>query len=184
MTALDTIKQIQGLIGTDQDGHFEGESRAALATLLAADPASPWPPVPGVHTVMASSFADPRDVAAFKACKAEGKSDQECFSVGDNGVGLWGDSTVEGSGPKCALPPEDWQAKWGPGEAARHKPVLVTRQLLDGTVLKVVCALDDTMPHKRDITNGAGIDLNPDACKALQLTPPVMARVTWQWADV
>jgi len=38
------------------------------------------------------------------------------------------------------------------------------------------------MPEKTNITNGAGIDLNPDACAALHLQPPVLTRVTWQWA--
>jgi len=44
----------------------------------------------GIHKVIASSFADPADVRAFKRCKAQGKTDQECFRVGDNGVGCWG----------------------------------------------------------------------------------------------
>ena len=42
--------------------------------------------------------------------------------------------------------------------------------------------LQDTMPHKANITNGAIIDLNPAACSALGLTPPVMVPVRWRWA--
>ena len=49
---------------------------------------------PVIHRVHASSFADPADVRRFRACKAAGKSDQECFKVGDNGVGCWGDDTT------------------------------------------------------------------------------------------
>ena len=182
MTALDTLKQIQGLIGVVQDGQFGPKSRAALANLLTADPAAAWPPTPGAHSVLASNFADPADYRAFLTCKALGKSDEECFQIGDNCIGLWGDPTGEGTGPKCALPPEDWREHWGSGDAARHAKVLVTRSQSDGSTLRVVCLLDDTMPEKTNITNGAGIDLNPDACAALHLQPPVLTRVTWKWA--
>src|ERR1044072_293201 len=49
-------------------------------------------------TVLASSFADPADIAAFKKCKREGHTDSYCFKYGDNGIGYWGDETSEGSG--------------------------------------------------------------------------------------
>jgi hypothetical protein len=126
-----------------------------------------------VHRVKASSFADPADIAAFKRCKAKGKTDQQCFAVGDNGIGKWGDSTVQGTGPCCALPPEDWRKLAAP----RKSKVLVTVGRKS-----VVCELRDTMPAKRHIKNGAGIDLNPDACAALGLRPPIMVNATWQWA--
>ncbi len=125
---------------------------------------------------MASSFADARDVAAFRLCKMKGKSDRECFKVGDNAIGLWGDSTAEGTGPCCALPPEDWQPFY---HGARKKKVIVENIAGD----EVICELRDTMPHKAAITNGAGIDLNPDACSALGFTPPIMSKVKWRWAD-
>ena len=126
--------------------------------------------------VIASSFADPADIEAFKKCKAEGKTDEECFKVGDNGIGAFGFDTA-GHLPICALPPEDWQTKWGSRKAAAGKPVIVRHK-----DKSVVCLLGDTMPHRRHITNGCGIDLNPAACKALGLTPPVKAPVTWDWA--
>jgi hypothetical protein len=129
------------------------------------------------HHVKASSFADPGDVARFRRCKAGGGSDQECFKVGDNGVGCWGDDTSEGSGPSCALPPEDMAERWGSKAAARRKKVLV---VANGR--QVVCLLKDTMPHRANIKNGAGIDLNPDAVKALGLAPPIMVPAVWSWA--
>jgi hypothetical protein len=77
-------------------------------------------------TVVASSFADLEDVAAFKRAIAQGKTEQEAFKVGDNGIGLWGDTTARDDVPMCALPPEDWMAKWGAGNNARGKKVAVT----------------------------------------------------------
>lgn len=125
-----------------------------------------------IHHVKASSFADPADIVAFKRCKASGKSDQECFKVGDNGIGKWGDDTTADI-PMCALPPEDWQGK---GFVARGKHVLVT-----SGDKSVTCELRDTMPHKAHITNGAGIDLNFAAAKALGHKPPFLIPATWQF---
>jgi hypothetical protein len=128
-----------------------------------------------VHNVRASSFADPRDVARFRRCKAAGKSDQECFKIGDNGIGCFGDDCT-GPVPMCALPPEDIEERWGDVNSGRHKHVRVTAN--DSSC---VCVLADRMPHRAHITNGAGIDLSPAACNALGLTPPVMVQAAWQW---
>jgi len=38
------------------------------------------------------------------------------------------------------------------------------------------------MPWKKNIHNGAGIDLNPDAVRALGLEPPIMVPAKWEWA--
>lgn len=127
-----------------------------------------------VHSVTASSFADPADVRAFRHCKGEGHSDQFCFRVGDNGIGCWGDDCTADK-PMCALPPEDWQ-EFG-HEGARGKKVLVK-----AGGREVVCELRDTMPHKANIKNGAGIDLNEAAVKALGHSPPILLRCTWEWA--
>lgn len=174
MTPTDKIKAIQELAGTTVDGIWGPKSQAALQALvsLAKEGAPQQPADSAVHAVKASSFADPADVAAFKRCKAQGKSDQECFKVGDNGVGKWGDDTTADT-PMCALPPEDWQQF---GNAARGKKVLVK---CEGR--EVVCELRDTMPKKENIKNGASIDLNPAAWKALGHTPPQMRAATWQW---
>jgi len=125
-----------------------------------------------VHKVKASSFADPADVLAFKRCKAEGKSNAECFKVGDNGIGKWGDDTTVDS-PMCALPYEDWQALGGNARGAKV--------LVKANGREVVCELMDTMPHKANIKNGAGIDLNPAAVAVLGLKPPIMIPATWEW---
>lgn len=129
------------------------------------------------HSVIASSFADPADVSAFRRCKAAGKSDRECFKVGDNGIGCWGDDTT-GDAPMCALPPDDMIARFGSVDAAKHRRVLVT--VGDKTVS---CVLADRMPWKTNIRNGCGIDLSPAACKALGLKPPVRVRASWRWKE-
>jgi len=166
-----TIKAIQGIIGVTQDGIWGPKSQAALDAII--HPQTPG----GVHHGLASSFADPADVRAFKRCKAEGKSDAECFRVGDNGVGAWGDDCSEGSGPSCALPPDDMIEKWGSVNAARHKPVNVK-----ANGQSVVAITKDRMPWKKNITNKAIIDLNPDAVASLGLKPPIMETASWEWA--
>lgn len=129
--------------------------------------------------VTASSFADPADVAAYKKAIAEGKSEKEALKVGDNGMGLWGDFTATEAVPMCALPPEDWLAKWGTKQKARGRKVAVTYK---GKT--VVGELRDTMPKKPNIKNGAGIDLNPGFAKAFGVNPPFMLKnVQWEWAE-
>ena len=126
--------------------------------------------------VKASSFADPADLAAFRRCKDSGKSDNECFKVGDNGIGFMGDD-CSGDVPMCALPPEIWLKKWGTKENAHLKRVNVT---IGGKTVQ--CVMADTMPHLQNITNGADIDLNPAAVAAFGLAPPLMVDAEWTWA--
>lgn len=159
------IEQIQKVLGVKVDNLWGPRSQAALDAEIAGGGGN-------IHVVKASSFADPADVRAFKRCKAQGKTDQQCFKVGDNGIGKWGDDTTANR-PMCALPRDDWQAF---GAAARGKKVLVV-----GNGKSVVCELRDTMPWKKNIKNGAGIDLNPAACAALGKKPPMMIPATWKW---
>lgn len=179
MKAIETVKLIQRLLHVAEDGAFGAKSRAALELLIAADDTAEWPPAPamvqdGVHAVNASSFADPADIRGFRHCKDAGGTDQFCFTKGDNGIGKWNDDCSEGSGPRCALPPEEWIPF---GSEARGKKVIVK-----ANGQEVICELRDTMPHYRNITNGAGLDLNPDAAAALGLHPPFMVPATWAWA--
>lgn len=159
------------------DGDFGPLTLDALHRLdVAADPEAVPTPA-GVHRVKASSFADPEDVRAYEACRARGGSPQQCYKLGDNGLGLWGDRTTAPA-PMCALPREDWEERWGKGAAARGKRVVVSAR---GQT--VVCELRDTMPRRANIRNGAGIDLNPAAVQALGLVPPILVSATWAWAD-
>jgi hypothetical protein len=121
--------------------------------------------------VLASSFADPQDLADYARSGT--------FAKGDNGVGCWGDVTAQEHTPMCALPPEDIVAQWGSltAKAARHRRVIVS-----ANGHEVVCLLADRMPAKAHITNQAGIDLNPAAAKRLALKPPFLVPALWSWA--
>lgn len=158
---MNKIQQIQEILGVKPDGDWGPRSKAAFNLLF------------NIHSVKASSFADPEDIRRFAACKKLGKTDQACFKVGDNGVGKWGTPTT-GDIPMCALPPEQWQGLPKPNKT----PVSV--KIGSKTV---VCLLTDSMPHEANITNGAGIDLNFAALKAFGLTPPILVDATWAWAE-
>jgi len=67
--------------------------------------------------------------------------------------------------------------KWGSVNAARHKPVNVK-----ANGQSVVAITKDRMPWKKNITNGAVIDLNPDSVALAGLKPPIMSPVEWEWA--
>ena len=121
---------------------------------------------------LASSFADAQDLADYSRSGA--------YAKGDNGVGCWGDKTAQDHTPMCALPPDDVIAKWGSMKArdARGRMVQVSTN-----VHTVVCQLADRMPWKKNITNGAGIDLNPAALRALRLKAPILLPCVWTWVD-
>lgn len=178
MKAIQARKAIQAILDTVQDGITGPKDRATFEQLAAAPAESWWPPIPTAedwHQAQASSFADPKDVAAFKRCKAQGKSDQECLAVGDNGRGTpsLGDGGFEtdttGTIPMCALAPEIWKPL---GDAARGKKVIVE---CEGKT--VTCELRDTLPHGSD-----RIDLNEAAWLALGHTPPQLRSASWRWA--
>lgn len=148
----------------------------------------PAPPIPAIdnlsgqryvwHTVNASSFADEKDVASFKACKAKGKTDAECFKVGDNGIGFFMEAQCwRNDKCYCAIPRDIWLERWGTAKNAALRPVAVR---INGKI--IVGTLGDTMPWSKNIKNGAGIDLNPGFAKAHGLRPPFMVRAEWAWA--
>lgn len=175
MTTEETWKAIQQHVGTTADGNPGPLTAKAIFKALGLTE----PPPSAVHHVKASSFADPADVAAFRKCKANGGSDQQCFKVGDNGIGFRGMDCATDEIAICALPPEDWKEKWGSGDVANGKPVIVT---WEGKEVRGI--MGDTMPKKENITNGAGIDLNPGFAKEFGVKPPFMLHdVTWRWAE-
>ena len=129
---------------------------------------------PQKNECIASSFADPADIVGFKRAKARGLTDVQAFAYGDNGIGCWGDDTTAAK-PMVALPPEDWK---GFGPEARGKVVKI--EYLNRWIF---AELRDTMPARRNIKNGCGIDLNPEACKILGLNPPIRVKVKWSWHE-
>jgi len=84
--------------------------------------------------IVASSFADPGDVIAFKkwykTYREHGMSDEAAtkaaFKKGDNGIGFTGIFCATEKECLCALPPEEWKLKWGTKTKASGKVVIVT----------------------------------------------------------
>lgn len=159
------LVKIQKLLGVTADGIWGPESQGALNDEFGSEGGGNGP-----FDAEASSFADPADLVAFQKCKATGKTDKECFKVGDNGIGKFGKLTAQQDIPMVAIHPSDATAKWGSMNAAAHRMVRVTvgSRSVDAAV--------------EDQLGVAGrIDLNPAAAKALNLDPPFLTACTWQW---
>lgn len=117
----------------------------------------------------ASSFADPADVRAFQRCKRTGKTDKQCFKVGDNGIGQFGAVTAQEDTPMVALHHDDMVRLWGSEKAAAHQKVKVTVGKKS-----VVAAVEDRMSSR------GRIDLNPACAKVLGLKPPFLVACEWE----
>lgn len=182
-TANQVRKEIQELLLVGADGIIGPRTEKALELLESLPDEAQWPlpaitpPDGDIHCGTASSFADRGDVKAFRECKADGGSDQHCFSKGDNGIGFTGRDCTDESIAYVALPPEKWKPRFGSALAATARPVLVTIKGQTHT-----CFIGDTMPHEANITNGAIIDLAPGAAKLFGLTAPFMVECEWKWA--
>lgn len=137
------------------------------------------------YNTKASSFADPKDVEAFNRCKAAGGTDQQCFKVGDNGIGFFkGVNTADPNTPYAAVPREVWKEKWGTSANAAGKGIEVTyKNPQTGETRTVIGKLGDTMPSQANIKNGAGIDLNPGFSNKLGMKPPFLEPVSWKWTE-
>lgn len=157
-----TLGKIQNLLGVADDGVWGPTSQGALNKELGGGDG---------FSATASSFADPADVVAFKRCKAQGKTDNECFKVGDNGVGQFGKITAQTHTPMVAIHESDMKARWGSVNAAAHRAVIVTA---NGKTVQATV---------EDRLGVAGrIDLNPAAAKELGLTPPFLVKnCIWNW---
>lgn len=164
---MKTIRDLQAFLGATPDGVWGPKSQALLDGIFN-------PQTQTEFHGKASSFADPADIRAFDHCKAQGKTDRECFKVGDNGIGQWGDNTKEGSGPCCAVPGSRMVARWGSRDAAKHKMIRVT---INGKSVEM--PLKDR--QSEDLSSGAIIDLNPDAGALFGLKPPFLVQCSWEW---
>jgi len=161
MTSKDKIKKIQGILGVEQDGLWGPITQGALDDLLNS---SMW------NKAKASSFADPADIRAYQKCIKNGGTEAQCLKVGDNGIGVYGDDTTGGY-PSCALNKQWLIERWGSVEKAKHQLVEVK---IGGRI--ETCTLKDIgCPKNR-------IDLNPGACAAFNLSPPILIQCEWRWA--
>lgn len=124
------------------------------------------------YKYLASSFADPADLEAFRKCKEEGGTDLECFEVGDNGEGCFGALTAQNDVSMCALHADDLVARWGSVKGSAHRKV----RIYHGD-REIIAQVEDRcgVPGR--------IDLNPAAARWLGLTPPFLVPVTWEWYD-
>lgn len=169
------LAKIQKLLGVEADGFWGPKSQKALNDELdggAATGAGKGAGGGAGFKAIASSFADPADVTAFNKCKAQGKTDQECFKVGDNGIGQFGKITAQTQTAMVAIHKDDMIARWGSVMAAAHRTVNVT---INGKTIQA--SVEDRLgvPGR--------IDLNPACAKQLGLTPPFLIKnCVWNWA--
>jgi len=126
---------------------------------------------------LASSFADPADIIAFRKAKARGLTDKQAFRYGDNGIGCFGDDVSLVTTPYVAVTPDAMIERWGTVAAAKHKPVFVT---INGATKR--CIVGDRMPWAKNVKNGAVIDLAPGAQLAFGLRAPFLVECSWEWA--
>jgi len=167
-TGNPTLTEIQKLLGVKADGFWGPQSQQALNDEL--DGTGDSGGGNGPFNAEASSFADPKDVVDFKKCKAQGKTDKQCFAVGDNGIGKFGKITAQTTTPMVAIHPSDAKKRWGSMDAAAHRLVRVT---VGGR--RVVASVEDQL-------GVAGrIDLNPAAAAGLGLNPPFLKGCVWEW---
>jgi len=164
---VNTIIEIQKLLKVAPDGVWGPVTESALRAAVAH---FSW------HKTKASSFADASDLEAFLRCKAKGKSDIECFKVGDNGIGYSGIVTATEAECYAALTRAALEAAWGSLKNAVQRKIEV--RCGNKTALG---AIGDYMSP--DLASGATIDLNPGFAKALGLKPPFIAEVSWRWAE-
>ena len=164
------LAKIQALIGAEEDGRWGQKSQKALNAALKGTSAPGGQGGNGPFQAKASSFADPKDVEDFKKCKATGKTDGQCFAVGDNGVGAWGANTAQTVAPMVAVHKDDAVARWGSFNAAAHRQVRVTVG-----AKSVLAVVEDKLGKANRI------DLNPAAARRLSLTPPFLVPCEWEW---
>lgn len=189
---MPTIAEIQTLVGTTPDNVWGPKSQRALINstptvktavqlLLGVKPDAAWGPVSqtalnalaadGWIECEASSFADPDDIAAFKKCKATGKSDVKCFAVGDNGIGQFGKITAQADAPMVAIHKKYMVQRWGSVLAAAHRPVHLS---INGVTITATCEDRISAPGR--------IDCNPAVLRKLGLTVPLKTPAKWRWA--
>ena len=148
------LRTIQAILGATEDGFWGSESQALLNRYVENEE---------VFSALASSFADPEDIAAFIRCMDTGRTDLQCFRVGDNGIGQFGKITAQTHTPMVALHAEDMRAKWGSVAGAAHRPVKVWFG-----ARMVFAMVEDRLGVE------GRIDLNPAAAATLGITPPFL----------
>lgn len=156
-------KRIQAGLGVVVDGDWGPKSQDAL-NLLAYRGTLTW------ISCEASSFADPADLRSFKRCKATGKTDLQCFAVGDNGVGECGVITSQEHTPYVAVHKDFMISRWGSKSAAWLREVEV---VANGVTFRA--KVGDRISAK------GRIDLNPACLKLINKPAPLKTAAKWRW---
>lgn len=158
-------KRVQSLLSVTPDGIWMTKSQGALNELraLAGDD---W------IYCQASSFADPKDVAAFKRCKQGGKTDLQCFAVGDNGVGQFGVITAQDVTPYVAVHHDDMVSRWGSEHGAALREVEL---IIAGHPEPIIAKVGDRISER------GRIDCNPAILKIAGRKAPMMTGAQWRW---
>lgn len=155
------IEDIQILLQVDDDGQWGRKSQGALNRLINNGE---------FRSTTFSSFADPDDLKSFKKCKLTGKTDVQCFAVGDNGIGQFGAITSQEHTPMVAIHSDDMIAKWGSRAGAAHRLVELR---YNGKVITASC--------EDRISARGRVDLNPACLKEFGLKPPTKVAGEWRW---
>lgn len=156
-------KRIQSGLGVLVDGQWGPKSQGAL-NLLAYKGTLTW------IACEASSFADPADLRAFERCKATGKTNLQCFAVGDNGVGECGVITSQEHTPYVAVHLDFMVSRWGSKHAAWLREVEV---VANGVTFRA--KVGDRISAK------GRIDLNPACLKLINKPAPLKTAAKWRW---
>lgn len=155
------LATLQEILEVNSDGIWGHTSQTALNAIIGEA---------ALFICDASSFADPADVIAFNKCKSQGKSDKQCFAVGDNGIGQFGKITAQDHTPMIAVHHDVMVSRWGSEHGAAHRPVEV---MANGHTF--------TATVEDRISAPGRIDLNPACAKIAGLQPPFVVPCTWRW---
>ena len=131
-----------------------------------------------MNSTIATSFADPADIARYLTAKAAGKTEEQALAVGDNGIGYWGDNTKKGSGARSSLPAHVITGRWGSMQNGKGRLI---RVFYKGGWLDTI--LSDEGPGPKEEAEGHGLDLNFDAWAAFGVSVPAEEPVQWDWTE-
>lgn len=156
-------KLVQQGLGVLVDGQWGPKSQGALNVLVYKGTLT-W------IACEASSFADPADLRAFERCKTTGKTDLQCFAVGDNGIGEPGVITAQEHTPYVAVHNDFMVSRWGSKHAAWLREVEV---VANGVTFRAKVG---------DRISARGrIDLNPACLKLINKPAPLKIAAKWRW---
>lgn len=132
-----------------------------------------------------TSFATPKDLFNMVQCLVNGGTEDRCLSVGDNGIGAFGDIIYSEhlASPACAISTHEMVGRWGSTHAARARAISV--QILPQGGNPVEGHGKPFLVYVMDIAPNGVIDLTPSALLAAGLPHDyeLSSTCSWRWAD-